>query len=622
MAALDHLYPLPERLHFTPAMSARALLNGLNVVEIPMSYEERIGESKLSVLRDGVLFLETIFEGVLCYRPERLFFMGVAVCAGFTVLLAVYPAEYYMQNRALLDWMIYRFAACSLLGSVGFLLLCAAVLAHRMATLGPRRRGGDTFWVPLVAQLFSGKSLAVFLAVVVAASLFFLWPGIVEYVTTLRVHLHWSRLLAGSFGLLLAFQAAITGVLLRVIAVWQEKREFDQWADRRRKASPPVDGSPAGYARVDPWAQTSEKVLSDRPNASDRSVTMKFIERLHGGYVHGRRVRRLCDHLSDLIPRDSRVLDVGCGDGLLGRMIMGKRPDIELQGIDVLLRNRPHIPAGLFDGQTIPHDDASFDVVMFVDVLHHTDDPMVLLREAVRVARCALVLKDHTADGLLAVPTLRFMDRVGNIRHGVALPYNYWPRARWLDAFGELGLTIEVWKGRLGLYPIPADWAFGRSLHFIARGSVGTRRPESSRRDAPREILDRPSLLAGRMTGVPGMRNRQDESVKGSSTQSTGPARSRSGTRRGPSQAADPPRPGPTAARSGSPVRGCCGGSIVRAFGSSDGWRGTEGRRSSPLGSSVWPPPCSTASSRARANRSCTTSSATCSRRTRTPGGG
>ena len=62
------------------------------------------------------------------------------------------------------------------------------------------------------------------------------------------------------------------------------------------------------------------------------------------------------------------------------------------------------------------------------------------------------MIKDHLTDGLLAVPTLRFMDRVSNARHGVVLPYNYWSHARWLEAFATLGLTPEVWKKSLGLY--------------------------------------------------------------------------------------------------------------------------------------------------------------------------
>ena len=52
-ACLGDLYPLPDGLHFTPAMSARVLIGDpLKLVELPMPYAERTGESKLSVLRD------------------------------------------------------------------------------------------------------------------------------------------------------------------------------------------------------------------------------------------------------------------------------------------------------------------------------------------------------------------------------------------------------------------------------------------------------------------------------------------------------------------------------------------------------------------------------------------
>jgi SAM-dependent methyltransferase len=111
--------------------------------------------------------------------------------------------------------------------------------------------------------------------------------------------------------------------------------------------------------------------------------------------------------------------------------------------------------------------------VLFVDVLHHTDDPTVLLREAARVARRCLILKDHTRNGLLAGPTLAFMDWVGNARHGVALPYNYWPRQRWLTAAADLGLSILRWDDRLQLYPWWARWVFERKLHFVARMDIG-----------------------------------------------------------------------------------------------------------------------------------------------------
>jgi SAM-dependent methyltransferase len=191
--------------------------------------------------------------------------------------------------------------------------------------------------------------------------------------------------------------------------------------------------------------------------------------RLHGAYVHPRRVERLAAHLAALVPASASVLDVGCGDGLLAHRLGELRPDLSLSGIDTLVRPATRVPVARFDGRRLPNPDASVDVVMFVDVLHHADDPLGLLREACRVARRALVIKDHTREGLLAGPTLRFMDFVGNARHGVALPYNYWTHARWLEAFAGLGLEVRSWVADLRLYPRAADWLFGRGLHFVAR---------------------------------------------------------------------------------------------------------------------------------------------------------
>jgi SAM-dependent methyltransferase len=195
---------------------------------------------------------------------------------------------------------------------------------------------------------------------------------------------------------------------------------------------------------------------------------MGLIEAVHGRYVHKRRTLVLSDWCSRLIPLNSKVLDVGCGDGRLARLIAEKRPDISIRGIDVLQRNDAVIPIDTFDGKSIPYGEDSFDVVMFVDVLHHASQPMTLLREAVRVARHAIVIKDHLAEGSLAHLTLRVMDWVGNARHGVALPYDYWSLAKWHRVFDKLGLRINSWESNLKLYPLPADLILGRSLHFIA----------------------------------------------------------------------------------------------------------------------------------------------------------
>lgn len=195
---------------------------------------------------------------------------------------------------------------------------------------------------------------------------------------------------------------------------------------------------------------------------------MNALTQAHAGLVHPRRVRVLAGHIAPWLPSGCRVVDVGCGDGALATALLQLRPDLEITGLDVLVRSSAKIPVVAFDGKVIPHADASFDVALLVDVLHHTEGLEVLLGEARRVAR-TVVLKDHTRTGLLAGPTLRFMDWVGNAEHGVALPYNYLTEARWRESFTALGLRIEAWQNDLRLYPCWADWCFGRRLHFLAR---------------------------------------------------------------------------------------------------------------------------------------------------------
>jgi ubiquinone/menaquinone biosynthesis C-methylase UbiE len=70
--------------------------------------------------------------------------------------------------------------------------------------------------------------------------------------------------------------------------------------------------------------------------------------------------------------------------------------------VDVLVRPGTAISVRAYDGVTLPEADASYDVVMMIDVLHHTDDPTLLLREAGRVSKQGILIKDHFRDGLFA----------------------------------------------------------------------------------------------------------------------------------------------------------------------------------------------------------------------------
>lgn len=187
---------------------------------------------------------------------------------------------------------------------------------------------------------------------------------------------------------------------------------------------------------------------------------------VHDKLVFGRRVRRLATVIAERLPADARVLDVGCGSGDLAVLIMQKRPDVTIEGIDVLVRPNTAIPVHAFDGARIQFADNAFDAAIVVDVLHHTDDPEAVLAEIARIAPM-VIIKDHLRDGIAANSTLRFMDWVGNAAHGVRLPYNYLSHKEWTSIWRTLDLVVSRFATRLSLYPRPFSWLFDRGLHFV-----------------------------------------------------------------------------------------------------------------------------------------------------------
>ena len=195
----------------------------------------------------------------------------------------------------------------------------------------------------------------------------------------------------------------------------------------------------------------------------------RAIGQAHETLIFNRRVRVLVERLGALVPEGATLLDVGTGDGQIAKAIGAQQNGVTVTGIDIMARKITHIPVTIFDGRNIPLEDNSVDVVSFVDVLHHTNDPQQLISEAARVARKAVIIKDHLSENKLDHMTLRLMDWVGNAPHGVVLPYNYAPRRDWDKWFAAAGLQTDSFSTDVPLYPFPLNAIFGRKLHFIAR---------------------------------------------------------------------------------------------------------------------------------------------------------
>jgi glycosyltransferase involved in cell wall biosynthesis len=131
---LAALYPLPDGLNFTPAMSTRALHENLVVVEEPIPYSERSGRSKLSVVHDGMRFLRSIVWTALTYNPARIFGSAAAllIVLATAIALTALPAEGL--------WNFPRLFGALLLGVCGMMLFSTGTLFNYLVSLFHHRQ--------------------------------------------------------------------------------------------------------------------------------------------------------------------------------------------------------------------------------------------------------------------------------------------------------------------------------------------------------------------------------------------------------------------------------------------------------------------------------------------------
>jgi hypothetical protein len=195
-------------------MSARAVLSGdLKTVEIDMPYHERQGASKLRIFKDGVRFLRVILEAALLYRPSRLLVLLGIACFALAVGLMTTPVLYYLQNRAVAEWMIYRFVVSSLAGTTACLLFCTSYLSTRILGITLRVKPEDRKSQRPLAAFFSSRYFWLAPSVLIITGGALVLPSILERVTTGATYEHWSRYIAMSF----FFSTAVILIVERIL---------------------------------------------------------------------------------------------------------------------------------------------------------------------------------------------------------------------------------------------------------------------------------------------------------------------------------------------------------------------------------------------------------------------
>lgn len=103
-------------------------------------------------------------------------------------------------------------------------------------------------------------------------------------------------------------------------------------------------------------------------------------------YYHAR--RGLARHIKDLAPRlRGAVLDVGCGQTPYRHFFTSAGTGYVGMELDTPVNRATKRADVFYNGQTFPFDDASFDAVVFFQVLEHVFNPDRFLGEVARVLR-------------------------------------------------------------------------------------------------------------------------------------------------------------------------------------------------------------------------------------------
>jgi ubiquinone/menaquinone biosynthesis C-methylase UbiE len=149
--------------------------------------------------------------------------------------------------------------------------------------------------------------------------------------------------------------------------------------------------------------------------------------------MHRDIVSRTAELVLAVDPAPARVLDVGCGTGLLVRMLAGRLPDAErLEGIDAAAgmievatstADDPRLNYSTGVAEHLPFPDASFDLVVSTTSFDHWEDQQAGLAECARVLRPGGHLVCADIFSLWLAPTLLFgrRDRARTRRRATAL---------------------------------------------------------------------------------------------------------------------------------------------------------------------------------------------------------
>ena len=157
--------------------------------------------------------------------------------------------------------------------------------------------------------------------------------------------------------------------------------------------------------------------------------------------IYRKAAKRMCFQCKDFIKKRSKILDLGCGSGIVGKEFE-KFFNADLLGIDIEDKRVEKIPFRIFDGFKIPFPDNYFDLTLISYVLHHAQDPEALLKEAKRVSKKIIIFEDLPKGLLSKLRCFLHQTSYNLFFQRKKQKFNFKTKEEWEKIFKENGLKI------------------------------------------------------------------------------------------------------------------------------------------------------------------------------------
>jgi len=216
---VERIYPLPDGLNLTPVMSTRAIHEGICIAEVPIPYSERVGHSKLNVIRDGSVFLQSMIWTALTYNPVSILgIIGLAGIALAGLVAAGVVAARLLGITTIGPWGVAALFAALVSGVTGISIFALGITFNDLVSLfyeRPIRQGlfGRPIFKTPIDHHFGWMGL---LSMTLGVGLAGVSLGL--GLNGWEIARLWLYLLASAMLILIAVQLVIYWILLRVLS--------------------------------------------------------------------------------------------------------------------------------------------------------------------------------------------------------------------------------------------------------------------------------------------------------------------------------------------------------------------------------------------------------------------